>query len=233
MKKIILPFLIGVFALAMVSCEYDNYEKPNARLYGNIVYQGEPINVKYNDVNLQLWEPGWELNYSIDVAVSPEGSYSALLFDGDYKLIIPSHQGPFRSIENAETQSDTIMVNLNGDYQMDIEVEPYYMVRNTQFSVSGNTLSANFGLEKIIKDIDAKDIEAVYLYINKTQFVDFDARVADVALSADDIVNMNSISLSLTIPELVPVQNYVFARVGVKIAGVEDFLFSAIEKINL
>lgn len=233
MKKIILPFLIGIFSMAMVSCEYDNYEKPNVRLYGNIVYQGEPINVKYNDVNLQLWESGWDLNYRIDVTVSPEGAYSALVFDGDYKLIIPSHQGPFRSIENTETQSDTILVSLNGDYHMDIEVEPYYMVRNTQFSVSGNTLSTNFGLEKIIKDIDAKDIETVYLYVNKTKFVDFDARVADAALAAGDIVDMNSISLSLTIPELVPTQNYVFARVGVKIAGVEDLLFSAVEKVNL
>jgi hypothetical protein len=123
-------------------------------------------------------------------------------------------------------------VDLNGDYKMDIEVEPYYMIRNTQFAVSGNTLSANFGLEKIITDIDAKDIETVYLYVNKTSFVDAGYRIEDVSLAAGDIVDMNAISLSLTIPEMIPTQDYVFARVGVKIAGVEDLLFSAVEKIN-
>ena len=34
------------------SCEYDNYEEPKSRLYGKIVYQGEPINVGFNDVTL-------------------------------------------------------------------------------------------------------------------------------------------------------------------------------------
>ncbi len=232
MKKILLPFLIGVISMVMVSCEYDNYEKPNARLYGNIVYQGEPINVKYNDVKLELWEPGWQLSNRIEVAVSPEGGYSALVFDGLYKLIIPSHQGPFRSIENAETNSDTILVQLKGNLNMDIEVEPYYMIRNNQFSVNGGVLTATFALEKIIKDVDAKDIEMIYLYMNKTKFVDSNYQIADAELAADGIADMNSISLSRTIPELVPAQDYFFARVGVKIAGVEDLLFSAVEKVN-
>jgi hypothetical protein len=30
-----------------------------------------------------------------------------------------------------------------------------------------------------------------------------------------------------------PTQNYVFARIGVKIAGVEDLIFSPVQKVQL
>jgi hypothetical protein len=35
------------------------------------------------------------------------------------------------------------------------------------------------------------------------------------------------------VPAIVPTQNYVYARVGVKIAGVEDMIFSPVVKVTL
>jgi hypothetical protein len=52
-------------------------------------------------------------------------------------------------------------------------------------------------------------------------------------LAAGDISNMNNISLSVPVPDFVVDQDYLFARVGVKIQNVEDLLFSTVQKINL
>lgn len=224
--------LLGIVAAFLSACEYDNYSEPQSYLKGNIVYNGEPINVSYNDVTFQLWEPGWQKSYPIDVVVNQDGAYSALLFNAKYKLVIPSSQGPFRNKVNAETGSDTIIVDLKGSQNMDIEVEPYYMVRNPQFSVSGRDLTATFKAEKIITDADARDIERVDLYVNKTQFVDFRANVATAEIAGGDVSDPNSINMTVTVPDLVPTQNYVYARVGIKIVGVEDMIFSPVQKVE-
>src|SRR5512145_3191303 len=97
-------FLIGALA---VSCEYDNYDAPDAQLHGNLVYQGEALGLSTGEVSFQLYEPGWQLKEPIYVRVAQDGSYSALIFSGNYQLIIPQNQGPFRNIFNTATNSDT------------------------------------------------------------------------------------------------------------------------------
>jgi hypothetical protein len=227
MNKISIYLLTGVLSLLFASCVYDNYDEPESRLYGNVVYQGEPINVGFNQVTFELWEPGWQTDIPIDVIVAPDGSYSAVLFNSTYKLTIPPSQGPFRTI------NDTTTVNLNGDEELNIEVEPYYMINNTNITSSGNTVNATFGLEQIITGSDAKEVERVYLYVNKTQFVDIQSNMERNELAGADIDNMSNISLTVPVPDFVVDQNYLFARVGVKIQNVEDLLFSTVQKINL
>jgi hypothetical protein len=148
-------------------------------------------------------------------------------------LVIPSNQGPFRSITNTETQSDTILVNLNGSKTMDIEVMPYYMIRTPQFAVSGRDVTGTFKAEQIITGANAKNIESVNLYVNKTQFVDFRSNVASAELAGASVTVGSTVSLKATVPAITPTQNYVFARIGLKIAGVEDMIFSPVVKVNL
>jgi hypothetical protein len=171
----------------------------------------------------------------IYVEVKQDGSYSALLFNATYKLVIQKNQGPWRTKVNSETGSDTIMVNVNGNKTFDIEVEPYYMIRNPQFAVSGRNITATFKAEQIIKDSGTKSIERVDFYVNKTQFVDFrsSSNVAKSEKGGGSIGDPNAISMTLTVPNLVPTQNYVYARVGIKIQGVEDMIFSPVQKVNL
>lgn len=228
---ILLVTLSGLFT----SCQFDNYDEPGSFLEGRIVYQGVPINVSSRDVSFQLWEPGWQKSYSINVDVAQDGSFSSLLFNADYKLVIPANQGPWRTIINAQTGSDTILVKLNGSQTLDIEVEPYYMIRNEQFSASGKNITATFKVEQIIKDAGMRNIERVNFYVNKTQFVDFrsSSNVASAEIGGGDISDPNAVSMSLTVPDLVPAQNYVYARVGVKIQGVEDMIFTPVQKIEL
>ena len=60
MKKFKTILVLIIVTTVFTSCEWDNYEKPESFLKGNIVYNGEPINVSYNDVKFELWEPGWQ-----------------------------------------------------------------------------------------------------------------------------------------------------------------------------
>lgn len=229
--------LLIIFALSwcFASCEYDNYESPQSPLQGRIVYNDEPIRVASQEVYFELWEDDWQLKNPISVAVAEDGTYSALLFDGPYKLVFRENQGPFRMKMNPETNSDTIIVNVNGTTVRDIEVEPYYMIRNPQISLSGDMVNASASLEQIITDADARNVERVSLYINRTQFVDQrgNYHIASQDLAGGDIADMDNISLSLEVPDLVRSQSYVYARIGVKIEGVEDMIFSHVEKLEL
>ena len=231
--KLRLIIALGVISGFLASCGYDNFDEPGSKLEGKLVYKGEAINVSYNDVTFQLWEPGWQKKGEINVSVNQDGTYGAMLFDANYKLVIPKNQGPFMSLTNTETKSDTILVNLNGSKVMDIEVMPYYMIRTPQFTVSGREVTGTFKVEKIITDANAKNVERVNLYVNKTQFVDFRSNVASAELAGTSVTAGNTITLKTTVPALTPTQNYVFARIGLKIAGVEDMIFSPVVKVNL
>jgi len=229
-----IKYIAGLFCLTLglTSCEYDNYDEPKLLFEGNLVYQGEPIGVSYNDVYFELWEEGWQTFGNIGVAVDQDGSFSSLLFKGDYKLIIPASQGPFMNITNTETNSDTIPLNLRGSRNMNIEVLPYYMLRNVNISGNSSSVSADFGLEQIVTDSNAKSINEVVLYLSKSTFVDGRTSISSARIGGGDISDMSNIQLSSNVPDMTPSQNYVFARVGVRINGVEDMLFSPIERID-
>ncbi|WP_215224177.1 DUF3823 domain-containing protein [Echinicola shivajiensis] len=229
-----IKYIAGLFCLTMglTSCEYDNYDEPKLLFEGNLVYQGEPIGVSYNDVYFELWEEGWQTFGNIGVSVDQDGSFSSLLFSGDYKLIIPASQGPFMNITNAETNSDTIPLNLRGSLDMDIEVLPYYMLRDVNISGNSSSVSADFSLEQIITDENAKGINEVVLYLSKTTFVDGRTSISSASLGGGDIADLSNIQLNTSVPDMTPTQNYVFARVGVRIDGVEDMLFSNIQRID-
>lgn len=216
----------GIFFAA---CEKDNYPTPSSFLSGAITYKGDSINVSYNDVSFELWESGWGKLTPIEVSVAQNGSYSVLLFDATYKLIIKKGQGPFQSITNQTTNSDTILVNLKGDQKLNIEVLPYFMIKSPKFFLSQNTVTANFQLEKI--NPAPREIQSASIYISKTSFVDSRTSISTKTIDASQISDFNNVVLSTAIPAIIPSQDYVFARIGVKIRDVEDMIFSPVVQI--
>jgi hypothetical protein len=217
----------------MFSCKKDNYEPPKSKLFGKIVYQGEAIGVETNQVPYELYQYGFGKVGGIGSSFSQEGAYSALLFDGQYRLIVPNGQGPFKWNQTSSGAPDSVLINLNGSQELDLEVTPYYMIRTPQISAGGGKITANFKIEKIITDASGKDVDDVVLYINKTQFVSGgDYNIASAGIGVGAIVDMNNVTLEANIPSITPTQNYVFARIGLKIAGVEDRIFSPVQKIT-
>src|SRR5690625_3246187 len=230
----LLKMAMGFSLMVMfAACEYDSYHEPILNSEGQVGYAGDPVGLSYNDVAFELGEMGWEEQAPVNVSIDQDGSFSALLFSGDYKLIIPAGRGPFRSVTNTGTQSDTLLVSLSGNTEMDIEVMPYYMIRNHNFSLSGNQVKASFSLEQILTGDEGAGIEEVSLYLSKTNFVDNRTSIAESHIPGHEIENLAALQLEVSVPEMTPTQDYVFARVGVRIAGVQHRLFSEIEVIDL
>ncbi len=228
----ILLLATGVMA---ASCDKDNYEEPTSKLSGRLVYQGQPIGVERNQVPYELYQYGFGKVGPIGSSFAQDGSFSALLFDGDYRLIVPNGQGPFLWKKTAAGAPDTVNISLKGSQTLDLEVTPYYLIQNPQFSAAGGKITGTFSAQKIITDANAKDIENVSLYINKTQFVSQSGedRVEMATLAGNAITDPNNISLQVTVPNIQPTQNYVFARIGLKIAGVEDRIYSPVVRVQL
>lgn len=235
--KIKIEYIILIaFCTLALSCKKDNYDPPSSTLSGRIVYQGEPIGVETFQVPYELYQFGFGKVGAIASSFAQDGTFSALLFDGDYKLIIPNGQGPFIWKKTASGAPDSVAITLRGSQTIDLEVTPFYMIRTPQFTAVGaDSITATFKAEKIITDsAAAKNIERVSFYINKTQFVsgNGDQRIAFKDLSGSAIIDPNSITLGVKVPAIVPTQNYVFARIGIKIDGVEDMIFSPVQKVQ-
>ena len=233
MKKLFQYIPLLILSASVFSCKKDNYSPPGSYLTGHLVYNGDTIQLERNQVPFQIYQYGFGKTGSIDGTFAQDGSYSEVLFDGTYKVIIPIGQGPFLSNVTSSGTPDTVEVSLKGSQTVDIKVTPYYMIRNAQISASGGNASATFKVEKIVTDANAKDIERVSLYINKTQFASGGDNIAKTDMAGGDITDPNNISLSVAIPTLTPSQSYIYGRVGVKIANVEDMIFSPLIKISL
>jgi Protein of unknown function (DUF3823) N-terminal domain/Domain of unknown function (DUF3823_C) len=234
MKISIQHIALLLFCAVAISCKKDNYAEPSSKLTGRIVYNGEAIGVENYQVPFELYQFGFGKVGPIGSSFAQDGTYSALLFDGQYKLIVPNGQGPFLWKQTPGGAPDSVTIDLRGNQTLDLDVMPYYMIRNAQVTGGSGQVSATFKLEKIITDANAKDIENVTLYINKTQFVsgaDND-NIASAGVDGAAIVDPNNISLSVAVPGMTPTQNYVFARIGLKIAGVEDRIFSPLQKVT-
>ncbi len=235
--KMKFQYLIPLAAIILfASCKKDNYAPPGSTLSGKLVYNGEAIGVEQYQVPYELYQFGFGKVGPIGASFAQDGSYSALLFDGEYKFIIPNGQGPFRWKYLPSGAPDTLAISVKGSKAQDIDVTPYYMIRNPQITGSGTSITGKFKAEKIITDpVNGKDIERVSLYINKTQFVsgNGDQRINKTDLDGAAIIDPNNITLMVTVPAIVPTQNYVFARVGIKIKGVEDMILSPVQKITL
>ncbi|MGE7776393.1 DUF3823 domain-containing protein [Chitinophaga sp. NPDC101104] len=229
-------YILPLLAVLAASCKKDNYDPPQARLHGRLVYQGQGIPVEYNQVPFQLYQFGFgKVGPVSNTTFTQEGTFSVLLFEGDYKLTVPNGQGPFLWKKLPDGRPDSIAIKISGDQQLDLEVTPFYMIRNVNMSAASGKVTATFALEKIVNGADGKNVERVNLYINKTAFVSSggDYSIASSQKNAGAITDPASVSMEVTVPALVPAQSYIFARVGLKLQGVEDMIFSPVTKINL
>lgn len=217
MKNLLHIFLLAVLATAVVSCGKDNYDQPESSFAGKVVYDGQPLGVRGSngDVYLQFWQSGYELNTSFNVYVAQDGSYSAMLFDGVYKLVMNSNRGPWVN------SPDTVTVEVNGATVKDYPVTPYYTISNATYSLSGTMLTASFDVAEVTA---GRNIEYVALMVNKNKFVDF-GDGTHVAWVRNESAVPGHISLQLDVTGALNEQVELYARVGLKITGIDQGLY--------
>jgi len=233
MKIRIQHILFGACLLLAASCKKDNFKAPSSSLSGNLVYNGNPIGLEYNQVTFQLYQPSYSSTGAITGTFAPDGSYSLLLFDGSYKFTITAGRGPFQWKELASGGRDTLAITVKGNQKLDIPVVPYWLIASPTITGAGGKVSATFKVQQIITDATSKRIDQVFLFINKTQFVSGSDNIANLSLAGSAITDPNNITLSVSVPSISPAQTYVYARIGLKVAGIQDLIFSPLVQVTL
>lgn len=224
MKTSIIYIALFAAGVSMMGCEYDNYEEPKAMLYGNVVYEGQPIGLRTNGPQMELWQDGYELRTSIPVFIAQDGSYSVALFNGEYKLVRKAG-GPW-----VPELTDTLIIQVKGQTEFDIPVTPYYVITDETYESEGTTVSVTFQLDQIVEEASLQEVNLYLGYSvltdqNKNEYVER-ADVAGISLtSANTIV--------ASIPESLQEEAYLFARVGIRSSQSGEFYYSQVQKIDL
>lgn len=227
-SKIISAVLVSV---VFVSCGLDNYDTPQSQLTGKVVFDGEPVPVRGSSeaVRLQIYQPGYQNYTPIDVIVTQDGSYSALLFDGDYRMVTRDNNGPWVN------SRDTTYFSVHGNTVQDIEVTPYYMIRNASMSLAGKTVTANFTVEKTGGD---REIDRIILLVGKTSFVDDERRTDRADWTGEDAhTGSHSLTMELSAAtagedagKIAPTS--LFGRICVWAQGADQGVYSEVFKLK-
>ncbi len=205
------------------ACKYDNYDPPASTLTGRVTYQNQPVGVRTNGVQLELWQRGYQLFTKIPVYVNQDGTFSASLFDGDYKLVRLRGNGPW--VDN----TDTINVQVRGTTQVDVPVQPYFTINSPTFQRSGANLTATGQINRVVS---GRTVEQVTLYVGTTQFVDATNNAGSTSLSGTALADLSKpLSLSLATPAAV--RGTAYMRLGVKTAGVAELLYTPVQQVTL
>ena len=207
-------FSLLVLVVLFSGCGKDNYDAPDSRLTGTITYNGEALNLRGTGeaIQLQLFQDGYDKHDPI----------SAMLFDGEYKLVTRDGNGPW--VNNR----DTMVVNLKGSADIKLEVTPYFLIKNEQISVSESEMTASFTIEQIVP---SATINKVMLILSKTQFVD---DVNNVFRQDISDVKSGTVSFTADISGNTDVSNAkaLYARVGVLANGADQAIYSSIVRIR-
>jgi hypothetical protein len=140
--KIILNLLLGTTFLFLASCqEIDNWDEPNARLYGNVIdsYTGQNLMMDQNDWQIRIIDRTWEQMHGTvaqfqSLAVQRDGVYNnSKLFPGTYDMI--PYDGPFWPVDTVKG------VVLKNETKQDFTVTPYLQVLNFKATLNGTNLT--------------------------------------------------------------------------------------------
>lgn len=246
-RSIIYTALAAAFLFA--ACTKDNYKAPGSVLTGRIVYQGQVLQVRTPQVNnnggsttggaqLELWQRGYQLFTKIPVYINQDGTFSATLFDGDYKLVRLSG-APWQN------NTDSIDIQVRGSMNIDVPVVPYFTVGTPTFTFNkaDTTITGTFTATQVTA---GRTLENAAICIGATQFTDVINNVVSrtaastpgTATSITISVNPNRYNgggqenIRKRLDELIHKQ-YGFVRIGVKTTGIGESIYTAVQKLDM
>jgi len=231
----------AILGMTLSGCgllEIDNYDAPSSLLSGRVHFDGQPVGLRTGGVELELWEPGWDLNQKINVYIAQDGSFSAMLFDGSYRINTIANNGPWVN------RTDTITFDVRGNTQVDVPVRPHYVIRNHQVTYdrnagAGGTVNATFQIDQID---GTRLLEWAAIYVATTSFVDRTNRVVQLERTRAQLpTNWATAPVTLSValpanirdtPSPVP-RERVYVRLGIKSVGLAEMYFSPLIELGI
>jgi hypothetical protein len=225
MKNKLISLIILLFVILFAGCEFDNYDPPTSTITGNVVYNGGNVNVRSGGTELELWQYGYALRQKIPVYIAQDGTFSAKVFDGDYKLV-RLNGGPWQN------QSDSIDVSINGTATIDVPVIPYFTISNA--SISYNNITGVVTATCNVTKVGTLNIDNLTLYVGVTNIIDPTNSSQNFALNAAALSDLTTAkTLTVTLNETNKARSNIFVRIGVKAAGIGERLYTPVEKVIL
>ena len=217
-------YVVSALLIVLLSaCEKDNLKEPASILSGNLTFQGQPIGVRSDRVQFEIWQPGFDFFTKIPLNIAQDGSFKATLHDGDYKLVRLPNAGPW--VNN----TDTINVSLKGSASVDIPVEPYFVIKNASFTRNGTNVSVTFTVEK--NGTHTRTLEATKFFIGRYYLLDLGNNAGNK--DAAGVVPGQPVTVTLAIPTAIANDSFIYARVGVKTRDIAEYLYTVSQKIEL
>lgn len=227
--KNILSLLALSCLLTLAGCSYDNYDEPTSVFSGRVVYDGQPLTVKTDGTGFILWQDGYANKSGISVNIAYDGSFSAVLFDGEYKLTRRAG-GPW-----VDQPNDTVYITVKGKTVQDIPVTPYFTINDASFQYTGGKVVAKFKVNKIV---ESAHLSRVTLCLGKSILTDYNKKESGTTYSTAEelagVVLGQEATIAADLGGLVG-QEYVFARVGVRAAesSNSEFVYSLPIKVEI
>lgn len=223
--KLYTHVVFAVAVLMLFACKKDNLTEPGSLLNGRIVYQGQALGVRSSGVQFELWQHGYQLFTKIPLNIKQDGTFNAMLFDGNYKLVRSKGAGPW--VDN----SDSIDIKVNGSATVEVPVEPYFIIKNETFEKTGTVIKGTFTLQNINA---TKTLELARMYIGPNLILDQNNNSANVQIAAAAIPALSQpVVLNVTVPAAIAGDSFIYARIGVKTTGVAELLYTIPVKIQL
>lgn len=250
MKQIKIGTVVALLAaVALTGCKKDNFDPPTTWMTGRLVHNGEPVYMDgstsdANDEILQFFQDGFGKHEGWGIRVKYDGSFSSLLFDGEYKLMPKTtitypwewSGWPQHTDDEGKPVLDTMVVRMRGDYRIpDIEITPYFDIRDFRMEVGVVNVTATFSVEALFPDDPEITATEAYLYMGPTQLVNSSTPVRQQAEAVT--TGGETISISMPVSKYIDgytnnFRNYAFARIAVKTSKSDRMLWSEIVRVD-
>lgn len=144
MKQIKMIIAITSVLLALSACTLDNYDSPDAGLFGSII-DSETGELVEQDIvmgtKIFFKEMGYANPSLQSMVIKNNGEYkNSMMFKGTYKI--------YTTIESNFPPQDTVKINLTGLRRYDFKVTPYIRISNVRIFKTGRKIKATFDVQQ-------------------------------------------------------------------------------------
>ena len=221
-----LILILGLFLVT--GCELDNFDEPKSEFKGRFVYEGEALQLRGtaydNDCMMYAYQEGpeYEDRGAINLFVNSDGEFNSLMYNGFYKIVLRQDRGPWIP------RKDTIEVNIKGNQILDVEVTPYFLIKDTEIDFQNKVVKVKCKINQVV---ETASIDRAVIYISKTKLVDNVAKIAEKSFT-NLTPGEHEFTFDLSDNGVTDAAKFLYARVGVKARQANDYIFSEVTQLR-
>ena len=220
----VLSFRIFAITVAVIisGCSLDNYDEPSSHLTGSVSFNGNPIGLCHGKVSFHLYQEGYGKNGPIPVYLSQDGRFSALLYNGTYRIEAIDNNGPW------ENNIEPVDLEVAGDVNIEIPVSPYYVLSDVSIVLNGSEVRSVCNVSEVSAGKEARQL---FLCIGTTRFIS-DQSYSYVGRKNKMPVTIGGNGINMDISDIMEEYDILYARLGLQMNGLQECIYSEVVRIK-